>query len=433
MRQRGLGALVAIAAASSMAAVARRAEAQCTGDPVTYRGGALLQHVRVVTVFWGAQANPLKSKLEDFYNAITASAYFDWLIEYDQPPYRIGRGSWVMSHQLSNPANTSTSVADSDIQSELRHLVDAGTLEHDPDTLFMVYFPPNFSITDYAGNQSCAVFCGYHSSDAASHPSSPIRYGVIPDLENFGCRGSCGASNALGNLTTISSHEMLEAVTDPDVPHTLSWYADRCGEIGDECNGIQATVAGQTVQLEWSNAANKCIATNPSIAPPNDFAIALSPASATATASVSATVNVATTVVSGSAEAITLNASGLPSGATGSFALNPIPSGAATVLTVGIAASLLPGSYPFKVIGTDGTGQSRQVTGTLTVAPPPDLANGGSHHEGSDLGLGTPTRRRDSASGCCLAGGPVSGDWALAQAIALALYFSRRCLRMRRE
>jgi hypothetical protein len=42
------------------------------------------------------------------------------------------------------------------------------------------------------------------------------------------------------------------------VPGT-GWYEDTNGEIGDICAWNFKTVAGYTVQLEWSNQQGKCI------------------------------------------------------------------------------------------------------------------------------------------------------------------------------
>ncbi len=57
--------------------------------------------------------------------------------------------------------------------------------------------------------------------------------------------------------TGTSSHEFCEAVTDP-VPGS-GWYDQVNGEIGDICAWHFKKIAGYTVQMEWSNAQNKCV------------------------------------------------------------------------------------------------------------------------------------------------------------------------------
>ena len=68
------------------------------------------------------------------------------------------------------------------------------------------------------------------------------------------CSGCLGGSATLDALTSTSSHELCEAITDP-VPGQ-GWYDDANGEIGDICAWQTRKLAGWTVQLEWSNRLN---------------------------------------------------------------------------------------------------------------------------------------------------------------------------------
>jgi MYXO-CTERM domain-containing protein len=103
-----------------------------------------------------------------------------------------------------------------------------------------------------------------------------VPYGVHPDMitAGSGCIGGCGANpTAFNNVTSVHSHEMIEAVTDMEIGLTqtvkrpLAWYAppNGCGEIGDICNANQGAIAGYTVQKEWSNKVGACIVTNGSL------------------------------------------------------------------------------------------------------------------------------------------------------------------------
>ena len=58
-------------------------------------------------------------------------------------------------------------------------------------------------------------------------------------------------------LTSTSSHELSEAITDP-IPGQ-GWYDDNNGEIGDICAWKTKQLGSFTIQLEWSNSANNCI------------------------------------------------------------------------------------------------------------------------------------------------------------------------------
>jgi hypothetical protein len=99
------------------------------------------------------------------------------------------------------------------------------------------------------GSASCQAFCGYH--DAVN---SNIFYAVMPYPSCSGCTGGLAAFDA---LTSTTSHELCEAITDP-IPGQ-GWYDDANGEIGDICAWQTKKLGNYSVQLEWSNRAGKCI------------------------------------------------------------------------------------------------------------------------------------------------------------------------------
>ncbi|WP_323746964.1 hypothetical protein [Catenulispora pinisilvae] len=100
--------------------------------------------------------------------------------------------------------------------------------------------------------------------------------------------------------------------------------------------------------------------------PANDFSISDSPASAAVNPGASATSTISTAVTSGSAQSVTLSASGLPSGASATFSTNPVTAGGSSTMTVATASSTPPGSYPITVTGT-GASATHATTFTLTV------------------------------------------------------------------
>jgi hypothetical protein len=100
--------------------------------------------------------------------------------------------------------------------------------------------------------------------------------------------------------------------------------------------------------------------------PTNDFSISDSPTSASVNPGGSATSTISTAVTSGSAQSVTLSASGLPSGASASFSANPITAGGSSTMTVATASSTPSGTYPITVTGT-GASATHTTTFTLTV------------------------------------------------------------------
>jgi hypothetical protein len=237
------------------------------GYNFTYHGGALIQDVKVVTVFWGSGVDE-QSSLDQFYTAIVQSPYVDWLSEYDAGQQSIGRGTFETSF-VDTGAPAGGQVADQAIQHELSRLLGAGALPAaDANTLYMVHFPPGVSITTQ-GIYSCQQFCAYHSS-FQSGSAAAVYYGVIPDMGGA-CASCGGGGDKLSSTTVITSHELVESITDPGIgianqtqnAALLGWYDDASqnGEIADVCQGQNGAVNGWAVQQVYSMQAGGCITT----------------------------------------------------------------------------------------------------------------------------------------------------------------------------
>jgi hypothetical protein len=219
---------------------------------LTYRGGPLLESVQVFTVFWGTDwgsGTPadLTGHLNTFFDTILQGALMDQLAEYDVAGHTIGKGTRIGTANVTTPTVGQTA-SDTAVQRMLQAGIDDGTLPAPAaSTLYFVYLPPGV-VSVQGGSRSCTQYCGYHS-DAGSR----IFYAVMPYP---GCAGCLGSLDTLAALTSTSSHELCEAITDA-VPGS-GWYDDVNGEIGDICAWQTKELDGYTVQLEWSNAAGAC-------------------------------------------------------------------------------------------------------------------------------------------------------------------------------
>jgi hypothetical protein len=221
---------------------------------LTYRGGPLLTNVEVFTIFWGTAwqdpANsPLITEINSFFDDILASSLIDQLTEYNVSGKSIGRGVLIGTNTLtgSEPAKSLTDAA---IQKFIQAQIAAGTFPTvTENTLYFLYLPPGVTVKQGTA-ASCKDFCGYHDAT----PSGDVYYAVMPFP---GCSGCLGGLDAFPALTSTSSHELCEAITDP-VPGQ-GWYDDNNGEIGDICAWQTKQLGNYTIQLEWSNSANACI------------------------------------------------------------------------------------------------------------------------------------------------------------------------------
>ena len=220
---------------------------------LTYRGGPLLTAVKVFTIFWGpawqSGANAsLLTQMNQFFKFVLGSALMDQLAEYSVPQQKIGHGSLIGTVTITQPALHS-SITDAAIQKTLQQEINRGSVtKPDANTLYFVYLPPGTAVVQ-GGSRSCQAFCGYHDTFGSS-----IYYAVMPFPNCAGCLG--GMTN-LDALTSTSSHELCEAITDA-VPGQ-GWYDDTHGEIGDICAWQTKKLGNYTVQLEWSNNAGSCL------------------------------------------------------------------------------------------------------------------------------------------------------------------------------
>ncbi len=229
-------------------AVAAPAAAQ-----LTYRGGPLLTSVQLCTVFWGdawtaaAQQATLEG-LNAFGRFVVSSAYLDQMAEYSTQGKTIGRGTYIGTATVPD-TTLGTSVTDAAVQAMLdRQVARKAVPAPTPESLYFVFLPAGVTAVA-GGDSSCQTFCGYHDRSA-----SGLYYAVVPSPD---CSGCLAGLKPLEALTSVSSHELAEAITDP-VPGQ-GWYDDANGEIGDICAWQNKQLGGYVVQRLWSNRADACV------------------------------------------------------------------------------------------------------------------------------------------------------------------------------
>jgi hypothetical protein len=237
---------------------------------VSYHGGHLLTNVDVETVYyssdWDRSDRPnlaqQKRQLDTFFTNITQSPYMDMLGEYG-----VGRGHFV-GRDDGDWRGWAPTIDDEDIRNRLREIDSWRAL--DPNRLYVVFTPPNATVTKtwvgVAHQDSQHDFRGYHHN--FGYNGHDIYYAVIahPSWPNLTIPGL----DAFQQQTKVSSHELAEAVTDPnplDLANGGWWDHNPFGgtfgyEIGDLANNQIGTLNGYTVQYEWSNRANGGVLSN---------------------------------------------------------------------------------------------------------------------------------------------------------------------------
>jgi hypothetical protein len=228
------------------------AEPAAVAPKLTYRNGPLISAVEVFTVFWGSgwtasAQKDLITKVNAFFDFVLVSALIDQLAEYNVGTKTIRHGRRTGTVTIST--KLASSITDASIQTFVKQQIAAAKLpKTTANTLYFVYLPPGVRVV-MGGAASCQAFCGYHDAIGTT-----TFYAVMPYP---GCSGCVGGLPTLDALTSTSSHELCEAITDP-IPGR-GWYDDANGEIGDICAWETKKLGAYTVQLEWSNKAGRCV------------------------------------------------------------------------------------------------------------------------------------------------------------------------------
>jgi hypothetical protein len=284
------------AGASAFVAVAPAKAATPSGN-VSYYGGHVISHVQVLPVMWGTTVSPdVVSGAEGFFTTIVNSPYMDWLGEYDTAGLNGKLDSLPGSNQHVNrgtvlptititPINTSTSLSNADIQTELLAQLKAGKLpapkidaEGGVDTVYVFAFPAGMTITDFSGSDICGGGCAYHWEVTVPGVASGVPFAVIPNCSGSSNGSGCSLGTVFQTFTGDCSHELVEAMTDTEcssltTARPLAWFdpaqANGEGEVGDICLSETptpfVTYLGYTVQQIWSQRLKKCITNDPSL------------------------------------------------------------------------------------------------------------------------------------------------------------------------
>ncbi len=246
-------------------------------------GGVVLQHPKVVPIFFADYDPTLQSGVTDFVTqlALLQSYTSATLSEYGVAG--LTAGTPIVLTEDAPVGTTTTPYDDSSIESWLATKLTSNDPQFgtaDPSTIYTIFFPASTTISlgqSMTGQPSlsCQDFGGYHNNidlaaggaDAgADAGTQPIAYAVIPSCTDF------HNLSGIDMITGAASHEIAEASTDPFPAETLTGFSDvdqnhivwdfalGGGEIGDMCAQYDDAFFKPSgfdyyVQRMWSNAA----------------------------------------------------------------------------------------------------------------------------------------------------------------------------------
>jgi hypothetical protein len=239
--------------------------------------GPVLTTPKIAFIFYPNEMRA--AELEGFAQKVAASTY--WASTTAE--YGVGALSYSGMFELTGET-APTTISQAQIQAKMADLLANGTLGvPDPQTIYTIVFPSGTTVTQVnpvttllGPVLSCVAFTGYHDNVAVAlndaGPKTDFAYAVIP---------TCSAG--VPSLTSVLSHEWIEAATDPEVtsngifsvtggPNAAFYAPDSDhavwsllggGEAGDLCEPAGPTVditpgdIGYPVQRTWSNIAAK--------------------------------------------------------------------------------------------------------------------------------------------------------------------------------
>jgi hypothetical protein len=271
-------------------------------DRLRYEGGPVLRANRTHAIFWAPAGSGLRFDpgyrplVGSFLTNVAVASHSTSNVFANTGQYTDGRGhaaayssrfggavldtdrlpaSGCVEPPVTGPGWT-VCLTDSQLQSELEHVVRAQGLPTGPDDVYFLLTPRGFgSCLSTTPTSGCALggsdngYCGYHSST----PNGLLRYAVIP----FNAvSGHCQSNNPRPNHSTADpalstvSHELSETITDP---YGDAWMTDSGYEMADLCTtdygpplgGSKSDAYNEVIgtghywlQEEWSNASGSC-------------------------------------------------------------------------------------------------------------------------------------------------------------------------------
>jgi|ERR1700730_6095255 len=242
------------------------------GTTFTNKGAQKLTNVHVLLIFWGTQwagsPNPLAAQVTSAVENLLDGPYMSYLAQYG-----VHRGSlWGTKFVLSDPPNP---FSGSQVGQFIIDQLDADNLP-EPDSNWPIFYcvimPSNTAFQGIQGPPPLDPVVPLPSGTVSNilGANSRIEWDDIDFFEGdkdtdpalFAWIGNDGT---VDYITTVLSHELVEACTDPGGGNGIvqAGAASVTGQIGDPCTGICDRVRGVKVWSYWSQLDISDLTINP--------------------------------------------------------------------------------------------------------------------------------------------------------------------------
>jgi len=257
-----------------------RSAASVTVSNVVYHGGPVMAgQMQVYAIFWEPRGSSVSPKfnmlLRRYFRDVGESGLYANNKQYADGSGQAPGGARLAGTFVDRSPYPATPVLqDSDIRNEVAHAMSVQGWQPAITHLFFVYTAASESIcVAFFGSCSppAGSLCGYHFGFRT--PGGVVLYAGMPYAGNslplcYGLRTSPNRDIAADAEVNVTSHEQMEAATDPEAS---GWFGPGglADEIGDRCVGVFGPlnakgadfyVKGHSyiVQEEWDNAVSGC-------------------------------------------------------------------------------------------------------------------------------------------------------------------------------
>jgi Phosphate-induced protein 1 conserved region len=235
---------------------------------IVYHGGPLILGTTNVYYIWYGNwsGNTASTILTNLAQHLGGSPYFNINTTYYNGSNVHVSNSVNYVTSTNDSYSHGTSLSDSAIQAVVSSALTSGHLPYDTNAVYFVLTSADVT----ASSGFCTQYCGWHTHGTIN--GFDVKYAFIgnPDrcpsaceAQTTGPNGNAGADG----MASIISHELEEAVTDPDLN---AWYDRRGAENADKCawtfgttyttgNGALANMnlggRDYLIQRNWVNAS----------------------------------------------------------------------------------------------------------------------------------------------------------------------------------
>jgi Phosphate-induced protein 1 conserved region len=250
-------------------------------SPLIYRGGPVMSGtMQVYLIFWeptGSVVSPTyNSLLQQYFTDVSGSGLYKNNSQYPDSSGKAPTDEKLAATWVDTSPYPSTKLQDADIQNEIKKALSTQGWKPDLSKMFFVYTAKSETVCANTITTQGCNFCGYHSFMGTDTIFATIPYQGLncsPLFPNPASVSPNGDPEADAEIS-VSSHEQMEAATDPfytawadGTPQFSLEMADLCrhstGPIA--ANGSNTYLNGHPylLQEEFDNAQMACVLTGP--------------------------------------------------------------------------------------------------------------------------------------------------------------------------